>query len=204
VASGYLRQVNHLAHIVLSGDDEGLILGNFIADFVKGRDFEKYTDNVKRGILMHRAIDTFTDAHPVFRTSTARVRPQLRKFAGMAVDVYYDHFLAKSWAERKTSKLPDFTQNIYSLLSKHTDNMPEGALRFYQYMISNKILEGYAELEVLHRVFYGMSRRTRFKSNLEDAGVLLEMNYAGLNEDFSAFFPELETYCVQWLNQHHD
>ena len=86
--------MNFLAHVFLSGVDEQLILGNLIADAVKGKQFENYDLKVKNGIIMHRQIDKFTDDHAIVRQSKKRLEEDYKKFAGIIVDIYYDHFLS--------------------------------------------------------------------------------------------------------------
>lgn len=89
--------MNHLAHFVLSGGDADLAVGNFVADFITNRQLPDFTEGVQRGIQLHRAIDTFTDAHPIVKRSTKRLHPFHHKYSPVIVDVYYDFLLAKNW-----------------------------------------------------------------------------------------------------------
>src|SRR6185312_17177742 len=91
--------MNFLAHLYLAGEDNELILGNFIADAVKGHAFDKYPAQVAKGILMHRSIDYFSDTHPVYLQTVHRLAPTYHKFSGVITDMFYDHFLASSWSD---------------------------------------------------------------------------------------------------------
>ncbi len=90
--------MNFLAHIYLSGNDTDLIIGNFIADGIKGKKYKKFSPGIQKGILLHREIDTFTDAHPIVRQSTKRLHKNYGHYSGIIVDILYDHFLAKNWS----------------------------------------------------------------------------------------------------------
>ena len=104
--------MNHLAHLYLSGSDPDLMLGNFIADAVKGKQVELYALGVQNGIRLHRAIDTFTDAHPVVRQTKAHLYAGYSKFAGVILDIYFDHFLAIGWANYHPQPLADFVDQF--------------------------------------------------------------------------------------------
>ncbi|UTW61093.1 DUF479 domain-containing protein [bacterium SCSIO 12741] len=183
--------MNHLAHIYLSGDDDDIIVGNYIADFVKGKKIYDYSSGVQKGIVLHRAIDSYTDSHPLVKNSVSRVRNSLGKFAGIAVDVYYDHFLAIHWSDYHKENLEDYAQDIYALLQARYPELPQYAQRFFQFMIQHNILVNYGRKDALRNVFYGLSQRTRFPSQLANSVDYLNENYEGLYEDFKAFFQDL-------------
>src|SRR5690554_6869802 len=117
--------MNFLAHIYLSGNDEEVILGNFIADGIKGKTYENYPKGIQTGILLHRGIDTFTDAHPIVRQSTKRLHKNFGHFSGVIVDVFYDHFLAKNWKTYSNEPLEEYVQRFYGLLQRHYDSLPK-------------------------------------------------------------------------------
>ena len=100
--------MNFLAHIYLSGDNDLIKIGNFMADGIRGKQYENYPLEIQKGIILHRAIDTFTDAHPIFRQSTKRLHNNYHHYAGVIVDILYDHFLAKNWNKYSDEKLEDF------------------------------------------------------------------------------------------------
>lgn len=196
--------MNFLAHILLSGEEAEVMVGNFIGDFVKGRmTLEQYSPPVRKGIELHRAIDQFTDNHPVVSQSKQRLRPKYNHYAGIIVDVFYDHFLARNWSAYHSQPLSDFVDEVYRTLRQHHPILPEGALHMLPYMIANNWLLHYAEPEGIHRALSGMARRTRFRSGMENAVHDLTEHYDLFREEFESFFPELQRFCHHWLNPKH-
>ena len=109
--------MNFLAHLFLSGENDDIIIGNFIADAVKGRYIEKYNEKIRYGIKLHREIDNYTDNHPVFKQSRKRLLHKYHKFSGVIVDMYYDHFLAVNWSDYSDENLEAFVSNAYKILT---------------------------------------------------------------------------------------
>lgn len=186
--------MNYLAHLFLAGTDPEMILGNFIADHVKGSDVLKYSENIRKGISMHRAIDTFTDQHPVVKKSIERLRADFRKYAGVIVDMYYDHFLSANWDEYSDQDLPDFTKTRYDILNTFESILPERSARLLFYMEKQNWLLSYGSFEGMQQAFNGMSRRTTFESNMELAVANLKAGYLEFRNEFQQFFPELQSY----------
>ncbi len=187
--------MNSLAHAHLSGNNSELLFGNFIADAVKGNAALKYKDDVLAGIVLHRKIDTFTDAHPIHKKSRDTIRQDFGKFSGIVVDIYYDHFLAKQWEMFSDIPLEKYTSNVYKLLSKRFLLLPNKTKRILPFMISQNWLLNYANFTGLENVFYGMNRRTNYLSGMHNAVEVLKKNYAGLNSDFNSFYPQLMEYA---------
>ena len=183
--------MNFLAHLYLSPEDEHITLGNFIADAVKGKDFNKYNDKIKEGILLHRAIDKYTDQHPVFRRSSQRLNVKYKKYSVVIIDIYYDHFLARNWEDYSKTDLVDFVSRAYKILAKNYFLLPKKSKRILPFMIAQNWLVGYANFVDLQRVFNGMARRTAFDSGMENALTDLKNNYTIFENDFREFFPEL-------------
>ncbi len=183
--------MNFLAHLYLSGDDDELIIGNFIADMVKGQKINGYSRGIVSGILLHRQIDLFTDKHSVVRKSKDRLRGKYRLFAGVIVDMYYDHFLAKNWSDYSTHSLQDYAGKAYDLLQKHESMLPERARFILPYMVDNNWLVNYANPENMSRYFGGMARRTAYPSGMENAVEDLLQHYQLFKKEFQTFFPEL-------------
>ena len=111
--------MNFLAHIYLSGEDNYIKFGNFIADWVKGKKYEAFPEKIKKGILLHREIDSFTDSHPIFRETTKKLRPFYKKHAGIVADILYDHFLASNWTEYSNVPLNRYAKDFYVILIKN-------------------------------------------------------------------------------------
>ncbi len=185
--------MNHLAHFLLSGEDEALILGNFIADFVNKKEAEALPIPLFKGVLLHRAIDVFTDQHPTVRQSTRRLHAVLHKYSPVVVDVLYDYFLSKHWdkfAHPPVSR-PLFIQKTYHLLTQRADDLPPKLQLFLPRMIADDWLSRYATFEGLDEAFARMKRRVKFDNQLEKSVEQLKTNYQGLEEDFLDFFPQL-------------
>lgn len=190
--------MNFLAHLFLAGlptapTYTGLVVGQFIADAVPGRQLENYPPAVQAGIRLHRAIDTFTDQHLVVRRSTQRLREAgYGKYAGVVSDVFLDHFLARSFSEYSSDSLSVFVRRIYALLTTQQAIMPERAQRTLHYMALHDWLSGYAFVAGISRALNGLSQRARPGSGMETAGEELQRNYAAYEADFREFFPELQ------------
>lgn len=191
--------MNFLSHLYLSGDSEGIILGNFIADAVKGNSFIHFPEEVQRGILLHRKIDSFTDTHSIVDQSKQRLRGNYKKYASVVVDIYYDHYLAKNWKDYSDIGLEQFTQNIYKLIQNNRSILPEKSAHFAKYMTEYNILFEYSRLEGVQQVFNGMARRTSFSSNMENAVHDLQEYYVLFEKEFRQFFPELKEYIANEL-----
>jgi acyl carrier protein phosphodiesterase len=193
--------MNFLAHLLLAGPDATApayadhLLGQFIADSVPGRQLVGYSPEVQAGIRMHRAIDTFTDQHPVVRRTTARLREAgYGKYAGVVADMFYDHFLARNFGEFSSEALETFTQRVYAVLASRAGEFPAAVQRFFPYLVQQNWLLGYAEIAGITRALQGLSRRASSGSGMETAGEELRQNYAAYEADFRAFFPELRAF----------
>ncbi|MGC8864140.1 MAG: ACP phosphodiesterase [Bacteroidales bacterium] len=183
--------MNFLAHLYLSPNDPEIIFGNFIADAVRGRDFDRYPENVKKGILLHRFIDQTTDTHPLFLRACGRLKPFTGRFAGVAADIIFDHFLAADWPHFSSVVLSDFAQQRYQLVEAMQEWLPPKAARTFHYMKTNNWLVNYADRLFMERVFKGMSGRVHQGQLLLNSWEALNGNYFLLKKDFEAFFPEL-------------
>jgi acyl carrier protein phosphodiesterase len=194
--------MNFLAHLYLSGNDTSILLGNFIGDFIKGKNLvEKVGAKIARGIELHREIDFFTDQHPIVKESKQRLRPKYRHYSGVIVDVFYDHFLAKNWNDYHDQLLPDYADHVYDVIQKNASLLPERVNLMMPYMIKGNWLVNYAKLEGIHRALTGMARRTPYESKMDESVVDLQENYEKFKTEFTTFFPELEKHCNKWLKR---
>jgi acyl carrier protein phosphodiesterase len=184
--------MNFLAHIYLSGSDEQLMIGNFIADFVKGKKKDDYPDAVRKGIELHRFIDHYTDHHAVVLRSIRRIHDSQEKYSGVVVDILYDHFLAANFTEHSDIPLQEYSQNTYRLLQKNWDVLPAGVHFFLPFMIERNWLLNYATIDGIGRALSGLSRRVKYANSMDVAVNDLQEHYAGLETDFREFFPELK------------
>lgn len=186
--------MNILAHAYLSDRHEGLLLGNFIADFVKGDPAHPrhgLSADVITGIRLHRAIDTFTDSHPLVDEVRDLLHPRCHKYAGVAVDVFFDHFLARHFTQLTNEPLSDFIGYVYSTIERNLQQLPAGAIRMAGYMIQQDWLTSYQSLEGIDRALKGLSRRTAFPSGLDTVIDDLQLHYAFIDNTFLAFWPDL-------------
>ncbi len=193
--------MNFLAHLYLSGDDAEIMVGNFIGDFVRGRNVhEQFNQNIALGIELHREIDEFTDSHLVVLESKKRLRPKYRHYAPVIVDVFYDHFLAIHWPTLHLQSLPDFATYAYSQLEKHEAILPERVLQMMPYMIRGNWLVNYGKTEGIHRALSGMSRRTPYDSKMDEAVHDLEKYFKEFESEFLLFFPELKQMSESFIS----
>lgn len=191
--------MNFLAHAYLSGEDEKLLIGNFIADFVKGKQaLGKFDEAVKRGIYLHRSIDAFTDSHPVVQQSKSRLREKYRHYSGVIVDVFYDHFLAVHWPKYHTKPLEEYAAKTYGIVTAHHDILPERVQEFFPYMVRGNWLYNYSRVEGIARALTGMSRRTPFDSKMDEATNELIQYYDEFASEFEVFFPDLQRLVVNF------
>ena len=192
--------MNFLAHAYLSGNKDLILFGNFVADAVKGNGFLRFPDDIQTGIRLHRKIDSYTDSHPIFKRSLGRVRKDFRKYSGIVIDIYYDHFLARNWKEYSDTELPEFAEHVYQVLQSNHEHLPGRTKQMLPFLVMQNWLVGYATFPELSGVFHGMDRRTSLHSGMSNAVEVLEKNYGGLKSDFEAYFPELITYAKEELN----
>lgn len=186
--------MNYLAHIYLSGDSEEIKVGNFIGDFVKGKQHEQFPEQVAYGIMLHRRIDSFTDHHSSVNECIKLLRPGYGKYAGIVTDVFFDHFLAFNWTDYSLDSLYSFTKNAHAVFLSNFRLLPFPVKQFLPFLIYHKRLESYAKRETLFTVLEIMSRRTSLPSNSEWAMQTLNQEYDQFESLFRSFFPELIAY----------
>ena len=191
--------MNYLAHIYLSGDNETIRIGNFIADHIKGNKYINFSEDIQKGVLLHRQIDSFTDGHKIARGSKRRLNQQYGLYKGVIVDILYDHFLAKNWSLYSKIPLQDYTTAFYKLLMEHYEILPEKIKYMSKYMIRDDWLASYAHKEGIQKVLSGMNRRTGGISNMNLAINDLEVHYDDFEHDFTLFFKELHDFTTDKL-----
>jgi len=189
--------LNFLAHLFLAGSDEGLIIGNFIADMVKGKAYLKYSKPIQEGIMLHRKIDFFTDQHPLFRKTKYRIQKDQGRYSPVVVDMYYDHFLALEWSRFSKQDLEEFVEEKYTILQKNKIYLPERAQYILPFMVQQNWLLNYAHLKPLAQIFDRMDRRTDYQSGMKTAVDTLEKQYAEIQNDFLLFMPKVIDFVEQ-------
>lgn len=193
--------MNFLAHAYLSGDDKKILVGNFIGDFIKGRQaLSQFESRIAKGVELHRAIDEFTDNHPIVHESKDRLRPKYRHYAGVIVDVFYDHFLATHWREFHHQSLEAFAADTYRSIDSFSTILPLRFKHMFPYMIRGNWLVNYSKISGIHRALSGMASRSPYESKMEHASGDLEKHYQEFSDEFKRFFPLLKAFCEEWVN----
>ncbi len=196
--------MNFLAHLHLSGHDPKVMVGNFIGDFVRGRDMkEQFGEEIAQGVELHRAIDEFTDRHAIVKQSKARLWPTYRHYSAVIVDIFYDHFLAAGWATYSDEPLEAYAQRAYKIIEDHHAILPEQVKYMLPYMTKGNWLVNYAQVEGIQRALTGMSRRATFESKMEQSVEDLRRNYVDFESEFKSFFPELKEFAETWSKSRH-
>nr|WP_155206308.1 acyl carrier protein phosphodiesterase [Xanthovirga aplysinae] len=167
------------------------MLGNFLGDFVKRRDFSNYSEKIVEGIELHHQIDRFTDQHHIVSRSKQRLRPSFRHYSSVIVDIFYDHFLALHWHKFSDLPLQLFTDQVYQLMQDYFVLLPSRTQYMLPYMVKDNWLLNYSKMQGIERVFDGMARRSSFKSGMEKAPLALQAGYREYEKEFMEFFPHL-------------
>ncbi|MCW5898927.1 MAG: DUF479 domain-containing protein [Flavobacteriales bacterium] len=183
--------MNFLGHLYLSGDDPLIIVGNFMADAVKGRDLSHHPEGIQRGIRLHRAIDVATDAHPMHRVGRERVRAHAGRYAGVVMDLFYDHLLAIDWQEHHPEPLEAFSARMYRLLEAHHHLLPQRTREMLPWMMRGDWLTSYATLGGIGRALDGLSRRAPQGASMQGAETVLADHFQDYRAEFGTFLHDL-------------
>lgn len=183
--------MNFLAHIYLSFKQEDIMIGNFLADFVRNTTVKGFSKEVKKGVGLHRKIDTFTDSHTIVKQSTARMQQYHGKYAPVVVDVCYDYILASNWEKYSDQNLNDFCMETYVILEARMDTLPEKVQKFLPELIKRDWLAKYGTEEGLRFTFSKLDNRTKFPSEFYKATDHLFKHYEEFEKEFNLFFPDL-------------
>jgi len=193
--------MNFLAHIYLSGESDELKIGNFIGDFVKASDMENYSKTINQGIEMHWAIDEFTDQHLIVQKSKDRLRPKYGHYAGVIVDIYYDHYLARNWKNYHSQDLRIYVNNQYRMLESHISILPKKVVHMLPFMIQHDWLYNYQYFDGIERVMHGMANRSSFNSKMDESVLELKKYHREFGKEFEEFFVELQAFCEAFLEK---
>ncbi|MFH6995843.1 ACP phosphodiesterase [Flavobacterium sp. FlaQc-48] len=191
--------MNFLAHIYLSGDNDLIKIGNFMADGIRGKQFEHFPEEVQKGIILHRSIDTYTDSHDIFRQSTKRLHEKYHHYAGVIVDIIYDHFLAKNWEKYSDEKLEKFIDRFYKSLHENYPILSEKTQNLMPYMVKQNWLLSYQTVEGIHYVLTRMDQRSKNMSKMQFASNELVEFYTEFEQEFTLFFEDLKQHSKQKL-----
>jgi acyl carrier protein phosphodiesterase len=199
--------MNFLAHAYLSFGQEEILVGNFIADFVRGKEMENYPKKVQLGIQLHRAIDTYTDSHPLVKQVQSFLIPRFGHYSRVISDVFFDYFLAKNWKNYSDTPLEQFSLDSYRTLSTSPIDLPEAFRRMFHWMQAQNWLYAYREEAGIQAALDGLSRRARFDSKMNESTQVLWEKEEEIEALFFVFFQDLETFAQATLvtfSQTHD
>lgn len=183
--------MNYLAHFYLAFDNPEVLLGQYMGDYVKGRRYDDYPRKVREGILLHRFIDFTTDSSNLTEDIRGVLRVDLGRYNGIALDVYFDHFLAINWNTFHVLALEEFIQRSYADLSKRQGTMNEEMKIVLNYMKKFDWLSRYKEPSGIEQTLLEMARRLPLGNTLHLAPQIFNNQYSELEKAFLRFFPEL-------------
>jgi acyl carrier protein phosphodiesterase len=193
--------MNYLAHFLLTMPHEELTVGNFLGDFVKGKKFMDFPQEIAKGILLHRKIDSFTDSNKIVLEATNIFKPNFGRLSPIIVDIGFDYFLAKNFCEFSSISLEEFAENTYTVLNKNRLYLNEPAENTFNYMQKYNWLVNYQFEEGIKKSLQGLENRLSFNNNLALSAEEIFLNKDKLNKLFLAFFPTLQQYCKKTCSE---
>lgn len=192
--------MNYLAHAYLSFQHPGILVGNMISDFVKGKKQFDYATDIQKGIQLHRAIDAFTDQHPATKHAKIFYKPAVGAYAGAFMDVTYDHFLALDNNELSETGWQEFAKTVYRQLAIHQSVLPEKFARLLPYMTSQDWLSNYRFTWGIENSFGGLTRRAQYLSDSHLVFALFKEHYNELAGYYRDFFPDVKKFALSHLD----
>lgn len=201
-AQGY-QLLNYLAHLLLCDGRPESLVGSILGDFSRGVDLDAFSPGVREAVSLHFRVDAFTDSHTVVGESKRRIQAPHRRYAGVLVDMFYDHFLARRWEQYCEVPLATFTANAYEALLQAEPFLPERMAGVCRAMAAGDWLSSYERVESIGTALQRMARRLSRRNDLATGIQALTANYAALEADFHRFFPELQAYAQSfyWVGQ---
>lgn len=190
--------MNFLAHSYLSFSEEQLV-GNMIADFVKNRDVARLPESIQKGIKLHRAIDTFTDAHPLIHEAKAPFRPLVRLYSGAFVDVAFDYFLANDTTENSQREWQEHSQRVYAVLRRYEEFLPEVFKKVLDKMQQDDWLYNYRNEWGIEYSFRNVVNKAQFLDKTTNVFPAFLANKDFLREKYEIFFPEIKSFVQDFV-----
>ena len=192
-------KMNFLAHSYLSFSEEQLV-GNMIADFVKNRDVARLPESIQKGIKLHRAIDTFTDAHPLIHEAKAPFRPLVRLYSGAFVDVAFDYFLANDTTENSQREWQEHSQRVYAVLRRYEEFLPEVFKKVLDKMQQDDWLYNYRNEWGIEYSFRNVVNKAQFLDKTTNVFPAFLANKDFLREKYEIFFPEIKLFAQDFVD----
>lgn len=190
--------MNFLAHALLAGQSPSLIVGGVIGDWIKGPLPGSLPPDLAQGVALHRAIDAFVETHPAFSASRSRVSPARRRYAGVLVDIFYDHVLARDWDRYHDKSLPIYCQSVYRHIQARSTDMPALATSAMALMAQEDWLQSYAVLNGIADVLMRMSHRAKRPNPLAGGEEEFLGNPSGYAQDFEWLLHDTGQFAIQW------
>ncbi len=189
--------MNYLAHAYLSFNQPEILAGNMISDFIKGKKRFDFNKDIQKGIMLHRSIDAFTDAHETTKQAKQFLKPAVGLYAGAFIDVAYDHFLALDKNEFTDESLVQFSLNVYTTLDNFQSILPGNFARMFPYMKSDNWLYNYSTLNGIEKSFNGVARRAKYLEDSRSVFELFQKNYTALKECYEDFFIDVKRFAYK-------
>jgi acyl carrier protein phosphodiesterase len=186
--------MNFLAHLFLTHHNDDWMVGNMVADFITNKELHGLSAGVREGVMVHRYIDTYTDAHEAVKQSTRRLRFVFHKYAPVVADIYYDFLLIKNWEQYTNYDFEEFRYRTYDILQSRLNDMPPALQERLPKMIAHDWLKNYGTQAGLQFTFDKFAKRTAYKVDFSNAAAILVQYLNEFDEDFNLFFPELMDY----------
>jgi len=189
--------MNVLAHLILSGDNEDVMFGNFIGDVIKGNKINEFPDDIRKGLLLHRFIDSYTDEHPVYLESKRRFYNDFPKVSGVITDILYDHLLSINWENHYQIDLLDFSNATYRFLDEKYKKMPFRVQGMYDHMRSNDWLKRYRSEDGTALSLLQIGKRINYPIPLDTSIEVYRDSKDAFNSEFNQFFEDLKKQCIK-------
>jgi len=197
--------MNFLAHLLLAENSDASRIGNLLGDFARGSIDElakTYPPELVRGIRMHRAVDSYTDSHQIFKRARNLLAAERRRFAGIIVDIFFDHYLSCHWLDYCDQPLDRFIREVYHTIDAHPEWRTERFARIYPSMKQENWLMAYSSLEGIALTLKRVSTRSHRVTKIAEGTQDLHENYQEFERCFRDFMPDLQTYVEHWKKHH--
>lgn len=193
--------MNFLAHVYLSGENDLIKIGNFMADGIHGKNFDEFPPDVQIGIRLHREIDSYTDFHPTFRQSKHRLHERYGHYSGVIMDIFYDHFLAKNFADYSNTSLKKFSEDFYEVLEENFEILTPRFQKILPILKQENWMLLYSTIEGMTHILHMMDRRTKLRSKMQFSVEELRKYYDEFEDEFTRFFAEMEAFAAVKLEE---
>ena len=191
--------MNFLIHMLLSGEDDQILVGNFMGDFVKGPLTDRFPERIRLGVTLHRKIDSFASRDDLFQCSRRRLDPHYGLYRGVLIDLFYDHFLVTEWSNWSDETFDRYLARTRSIVEQYQDELPERMQKLVP-VIFEELLPSYGEVSGIGKALERMSRRVTRANPLAGGEVELLRHYVDLRADFRGFMPLVRRFAGEFIS----